>query len=528
MKPAQKEQTLRVVKGGQTPHFYSFAHFLVDNRRHVLLRDSAPAPLTPKAFETLLALIEAGGQVVEKDKLMQRIWPDAVVEENNLAQCVSALRKALGEDPREHRYIATVPGRGYRFVASVRELDEEEAERVINERPADGAAAPTASSPAKRGTLTGVIGQHRWRAAIALAALIAVVAAVIYFSKGAKGIESILSHRERAKLAKRRNVDPEAHRAYENGRYHWNKRTSAGLRRAIEYFNEAIARDPNYAQPYSGLADCYVLMEGLSPTILPPDEAYPKAKEAAMKALQIDDQSAEAHASLGRIKLNYDWDWPGAEKEFRLAIQIDPDYPTAHQWYSVYLAYLGRHTEAIAEARRAYALDPLSLATSRDLATAYYRARQYDQAIAQCQKMLDLDPQAYVRLRDVLEHVYEQLGRYDEAVAERVKAWTVLGQAEKAAALRAAYDKSGWKGYLQMTADSLIERAMLGKVGSINMAKVYARSGDKDRTFEWLEKAYAERSSGIIAIKSDPAFDWLHADPRFQNLLRRIGLASYR
>jgi tetratricopeptide (TPR) repeat protein len=267
-------------------------------------------------------------------------------------------------------------------------------------------------------------------------------------------------------------------------------------------------------------------MEGLSPRTLPPNEAYPKAKEAAMKALRIDEQSAEAHTSLGRIKLNYDWDWPGAEKEFKLAIQIDPDYATAHQWYSVYLVYLGRYTEAIAEARRAYALDPISPATSGELAAVYYRARQYDQAIAQCQKMLDLDPQAYVRLRGVLEHVYEQLGWYDKAVAERVNAWTVLGQAEKAAALKAAYDESGWKGYMQKTADSLIERAMLGKVGSFDMAKVYTRLGDKDRTFEWLEKAYAERSAGIVSIKSDPAFDWLHADPRFQRLLRRIGLTS--
>lgn len=392
-------------------------------------------------------------------------------------------------------------------------------------------ASPVASPPAKREPLIGAIKQ-RWRAAsIAPAALIAVVAGAIYINESDKTTESIavppFINKERESLAKRQNVNPEAHQAYLIGRYQWNKRTSSGFRKAIEYFNEAIARDQNYAQPYAGLADCYALMDGLSPMLLPPNEAYPKAKVAAMKALRIDDQLAEAHASLGRIKLNYDWDWPGAEKEFKLAIQIDPNYLTAHQWYSVYLAYLGRHTEAIAEAQRAYALDPLSLASSRDLAAAYYRARQYDQAIAQCQKMLDLDPQAYVKLRDVLELVYEQLGRYDEAVAERVKAWTVLGQAEKAAALRAAYDRSGWKGYLQKTADSLIERAMLGEVGSFNLAKVYARLEDKSRTFEWLEKAYAERSTGIVSIKSDPAFDWLRADPRFQYLLSRIGLSPY-
>src|SRR5262245_37186206 len=535
----------------ETNQPYRFGDYEVDPTERVLRRNGEMVSLPVKPFEVLLVLLERRGRVVSKKELIERVWPDSFVEEANLSRHVYTLRRALGENPKENggedHFIRTVPGRGYRFVVSVRELDEKEAEGVIDERPAAGGGAPAASSSAKWTSLTGAINQRwqrlqglqrwqrlqglqRWQrrrsVAIALAAMTAVIAAVIYYSKGANGIESILPHRERDRSAQRRNVDPEAHLAYVQGRYHWNKRTSAGLKKAIEYFNAAIARDPNYAQPYAGLADSYVLMEGLSPRTLPPNEAYPKAKEAAMKALRIDEQSAEAHTSLGRIKLNYDWDWPGAEKEFKLAIQIDPDYPTAHQWYSVYLVYLGRNTEAIAEAHRAYALDPISPASSRELAAVYYRARQYDQAIAHCQKMLDLDPQAYVRLRGVLELVYEQLGWYDKAVAERVNTWTVLGQAEKAAALKAAYDESGWKGYMQKTADSLIEQAVLGKVGSFDMAKVYTRLGDKDRTFEWLEKAYAERSAGIVSIKSDPAFDWLHADPRFQRLLRRIGLTS--
>ena len=180
MKTAQREQTLRVVKGGQTPHFYKFAPFIVDNRKHVLLRDGAPVSLTPKAFETLLVLIEAGGQVVEKDELMRRIWPDTVVEENNLAQCVSALRKALGEDPHEHRYVVTVPGRGYRFVASIRELDEEEAERVSQERPAasddaiaEARPALSAASPIRESK------RHKRAVVVALAALLVGVAAIL-------------------------------------------------------------------------------------------------------------------------------------------------------------------------------------------------------------------------------------------------------------------------------------------------------------------------------------------------------------
>jgi serine/threonine-protein kinase len=441
------------------------------------------------------------------------------------------------EPPPLAQFASEVPEAMERIIRRALSKNREERYQTARELLDDlkslkSGAAPGASSPAKRGPLTGPI-RRRWRgAAIALAALIAVIAGAGYFNESDRAIKSIavlpfIKNKGRGRSAERRNINPEAHQAYLKGRYHWNKRTAAGLSKAIEYFNEAIARDPNYAPPYSGLADCYSLMDGLSPTLLPPNDAFPKAKEAAIKALQIDGQSAEAHASLGRIKLNYDWDWPGAEKEFKLAIQIDPDYPTAHQWYSVYLAYLGRNTEAIAEAQRAYALDPLSLGASRDLAAAYYRARQYDQAIAQCQKMLDLDPQAYVRLRDLLELVYEQLGRYDQAVAERVKSTTFLGGAEKAAALRAAYEKSGWEGFLQKTADSIIGQARLGKVGSYNMARVYSRLRDKDRTFEWLEKAYAKRSSGIISIKTDPAFDWMRADPRFQELLRRIGFPTH-
>jgi DNA-binding winged helix-turn-helix (wHTH) protein len=516
----------------ETDQTYRFGDFELNASERVLKRGGEIVSLPLKAFEVLLALLERHGRVISKEELIERVWPDSFVDEANLARHVYTLRRALGERPKENggedHFIQTVSGRGYRFVASVRELDEEKAERVIHERPAASGAAPAASSPAKRGLLTGAITQRWRRAAIALAALIVVVAAVKYLSKGDKAIGSMFPRGERERLANRRNVDPEAHQAYVKGRYLWKKRTSANLRSAMEYFNEAIARDPNYAQPYSGLADCYLLMDGLSPPLLPPNDAFPKAKEAAIKALRIDDQSAEAHASLGRVKLDYEWDWSGAEQEFKRAIQIDPDYPTAHQWYSVYLVYMGRYTEAIAEAQRAYALDLLSPATGRELAAIYYRARLYNQAIAQCQKMLALDPQAYLKLRDVLENVYEQLGWYDQAVAERVKIMTVLGRADKAAELKAAYDRSGWKGYLQKTADSIIERAMTGKVGSFNMAKIYARSGDKDRTFEWLEKAYAKRSSGIISIKSDPAFDWLHADPRFQDLLRRIGLASYQ
>ncbi len=335
-----------------------------------------------------------------------------------------------------------------------------------------------------------------------------------------------LSREEQEQLAKHHRGNPEAYQAYLKGRYQWSKRNAESFRKAIEYFNAAIALDPNYALAYAGLADCYVLMSGISDP-LPPKEVFPKAKDAAMKALRIDDRLAEAHTSLARVMLDYDWDWPGAEREFKLAIEINPSYPTAHQWYSVYLSYMGRHQEAITQAQLAIELDPLSPSINGGLARAYYRAHQYDQAIGHGMKMLELDPHAYIKLNYDLEVSYEQLGLYDQAVAARLNVMTTTREGpEKVAALRAAYTASGWRGYLQKLVDLLKEPLRQGKISSFDMGRMYARLGDKDRAFEWLERAYADHSGEIVTLKADPVFDRLRTDQRFTDLLRRVGLTQ--
>ncbi len=327
------------------------------------------------------------------------------------------------------------------------------------------------------------------------------------------------------RLARRYPRNPEAWQAWLKGRYLWDKRDAAGFRRAVEYFNQAIASDPDYPLAWAGLADCYALMAQLG--ALPPQEAYTKAKAAAKQALQLDEQLAEAHTSLARVLFYYDWDWAGSEREYRRAIELDPGYSTAHQWYSVLLSYLARHEEAIAEARRAQELEPLLLAANGDLVRAYYRARRYDQAIAHCLKMLELDAHDYFKLNYDLALAYEQKGLYDQAVAARLKALNIGGGTDWTAPLRDAYAASGWRGYWEKEIE-LVTRKDWQRYDqpSFYLAQLHARLGEGERAIEWLEKSYQEHADKMVMLKIDPLFDNLRADPRFRNLLRRVGLSQ--
>jgi TolB-like protein/DNA-binding winged helix-turn-helix (wHTH) protein/Flp pilus assembly protein TadD len=332
-----------------------------------------------------------------------------------------------------------------------------------------------------------------------------------------------LSGEEEKRLAKRYTENVEAYQSYMKGRFWWNKRTGEGFERAIEFFNEAISLDRNYALPYAGLADCYAIMSPYNLT--GPKESYPKAKAAATQALAIDNQLAEAHASLANITWLYEWDFPAAESEFRQAIELDANYPTAHQWYSVYLSSMGRHDEAIREAKQAYELDALSLAVIRDLARAYYHARQYDQAIATYMKALELDPRHY-RYNSWLELAYAQKGLYDQAIDVHLKALNVMGwNPKEIAALELAYRAAGWQEFWRKELELAKERADRAYFMSYNLARTYARLGEIDQALEWLEKAYAEHSDHLVLLKVDPIFDPLRAEPRFTDLLRQVGLA---
>jgi serine/threonine protein kinase/Tfp pilus assembly protein PilF len=333
-----------------------------------------------------------------------------------------------------------------------------------------------------------------------------------------------LTGAEQQQVAKNYTVNPEAYQLYLQGRYHWNKRTVEGVNKATEYFQKAIEKDPTYALAYVGLADSYIVVPNLQRR-----EVFPKAKAAALKALEIDESLGEAHAALANIGFYYEWNWANAEREYKRAIELSPNYATAHHWYGESLAGLGRFDESFTEYNRALELDPLSLAISTDLGMAYYYARQYDRAIEHLKKLIELDPN-YVRTHFYLARVYEEKGMFEEAFAEREKGIILSGgNAEKVARekiqITNALKTSGAKGYWQKLLDLTEESAQQKgeSPNSLDMAVLYARLNKRHEAFEWLEKAYQERES-LSFLNAESDWDNLRDDPRFQDLLRRVGL----
>jgi TolB-like protein/Tfp pilus assembly protein PilF len=338
-------------------------------------------------------------------------------------------------------------------------------------------------------------------------------------------LEAKLTGDEQHALSSRPTENPEAHQFYLKGRFYWNKRTDEGVRKGIEYFQQAIEKDPTYALAYTGIADCYSL-EGLHIDVgsLSPSEAIPKAKAAAMKALEMDDTLAEAHTSLAFIRLNYDWDFPGAEREFKQGIELNQNSANAHHWYSHYFMAMGRIEESLAESKRALELDPLGLIMNTHLGWHYMNAHQYDLAIDQFRKTLEMDAN-YGLAHWYLGLAYEQKAMYAEAAAELRKAKDLLKENVAVAAdMGHNYAVSGKRDEAQKVVDELTELSKLRYVSSYHIALIYTGLGEKDRAFEWLENAYKERSDLLVYLKVDPRLDSLRSDPRFQDLLRRVGL----
>ena len=313
----------------------------------------------------------------------------------------------------------------------------------------------------------------------------------------------------------------EAYYLYLKGRDYWNKRTKEDLQQALTCFRQATEDDPHNALAYAGLADCYNMLVFYS--LLPPKGAFPEAKAAAEKALVIDETLAEAHTALAYAQWKYDWDWADAERDFKRAIDLKASYATAHQFYASYLASLGRSEEAIEEAKRAQKLDPISLIINAAMAWDYYLARRYDDAIEQSRNTLELDPNFFPAHR-YLGLAYEQKAMYAEAIAELTKAANLAGgSAQMRAALAHAYAISGGKSAAREILVELEETAKVRYVSPYDIATVYAALGEKDQAFNWLHKAYDERSDWLAYLKVNPVFDNLRSDPRFIELLRRVG-----
>jgi tetratricopeptide (TPR) repeat protein len=307
------------------------------------------------------------------------------------------------------------------------------------------------------------------------------------------------------------------------GRYQWNRRSDEGLKKGIDYFKQAIGLDPNYGLAYAGLADCYNLL-GVPDVAgtLAPREAFPKAKAAALKALGIDDALAEAYNSLAFVKFWFEWDWSGADREFKRAIELNPNYASTRHWHGLYLITMARNDEAIAEMRRAQELEPLSLIINTNLGWAFYYARQYDRAIEQYQRTLEMDANfANARLR--LGEAYEQKGMYEEAIREYQKAITLSRwNVRMVGSLGHAYAASQKKDEARKVLEELKEASNVRYVSPITIAIIYAGLGENEEALAWLEKGYEARES--VMMLRNPQFDSLRSDPRFGNLVRKVGL----
>jgi serine/threonine protein kinase len=329
-----------------------------------------------------------------------------------------------------------------------------------------------------------------------------------------------LTGEEKSRLAKPPTENSAAYQLYLNGLYYWNRGTESGYQEAVDYFNQAIVKDPKFALAQTGLADTYTLMGDSG--YMAPGDAWPRAKAAAMVAVGIEDSLAEAHSSLGLVKAYYDWDWTGAEKEFRRAIELNPNLAVVHHWYGSFLARMGRQDEALREILKAREIDPLSPLIGTTLGWNYYVSRQTDLAIEQLKKTLDFAPN-YSPARRLLEACYEQKAMHREAVAEWQKALTLSGNPELAASIGQDFAASGYNAVLQDWLEGLQDLSQREYVSPYEIAQVEARLGDRGKTLTWLEKAFQDHDSRIVALRVEPAFENLRSDARFQSLVKRVG-----
>lgn len=618
---------------------FEFGPFRLDPAERLLLRDSKPVPLTLKAFDTLLFLVENRGRIVEKNELLAEVWTGTFVEEATLAQNIFTLRKTLGDTPEGHHYIETVPKRGYRFIAPVKEFWPDVREFVASGesvkplgsklythirgalwgRVAVGIAVVIAVAVLTwgiRSYLVGVGDPHRAIHSLAVLPLVnlshdpeqeyfadgmtdelittlakiselrvtsrtsvvryrnaqkslaqigrelgvdAVIEGTVVRSGNkvrisaqlihaatdrhlwaetyernlddvlsvqaevgrdvAREIEVKLTADERARLAPAPTVNPEAYELYLKGRYLWNKSDQPS--KSAEYFQQAIAKDPDYAAAYAGLAQAY----GSLGSFVPPKEIVPRAKEAARKALELDPSLDEAHLALSQILQLYDWDWRGAEAEIQRAIELNPSNSTAYFWDAVLLLTLGRSAEALAQVRKAQRLDPVSPLTGSGIGLALYSQRQYDRAQEELENALQLEPN-FVPSQLYLAWVYEEKGMNEQALA----ALRRMNEASGPGLLSLLYLAEGYaKARAPGEARNILKRVIAESdqkyVPAVYFAIVYAALGERDKAFAWLEKAYAERSGALCVFLRSPKFDSLRSDSRFQELLLRVGLS---
>jgi TolB-like protein/Tfp pilus assembly protein PilF len=531
-----------------------------------------------------LALLGSNGRVVTGEELLEAVWGQTNVERGNVTSSISDLRKALGDSLKTPTYIETIPTRGYRWIGPITRVDKPaskslavvvlpleslttdpaekyfaagmteallaglgkiEALKVIAYSGANGGQrepADLAHSVAAGFALTGSVLHKQEMLRITVHLLRAQTGEQIWAEsydgslrdvfklqtavsqKIAEEIRVKLTPQDQARLAGLRKVMPAAYLEYLKGRYHWNRRTPEAFRKAMEHFQCSIRTDPAWAPPYAGLADAYLLLGSTSYDALPPREAMPKAKAAAASALKLDDSNVEAHASMAYSLMAFDWDFPAAAREFHRALELNPGYPTAHQWYAHYLLAMGKMDDAIAEMRKAWERDPLSLAINTGVGWALYLARRYDEAIEQYRKTLDMDDH-FVVTRIVLGMCYERNAMKAQAIDEFQRALRIAPESTFALArLGQTYASSGNREEALRIMDQLTRLSKTRYVPSTYAGAIFAALGDNDQAFASASAAYQERSHYLIYLNVEPSLDSFRADPRFSDLACRIGL----
>lgn len=632
---------------------YEFGEFRLDAGKRLLLRRESGEvlPLTPKVFETLLCFVRRSGIVITKDELMETVWAETIVEENNLSQNISILRRALGEKRGEHRFIATVPGKGFKFVAQVKEIRETQKELETDPVTLEQLAVAANSSalvaqsnlkPAAKaleknfflllataGAVViglSLIGFYVWRenknSANAPIKTIAVLpfkplvaknrdeslemgmadtliarlgnsreivvrplSSVRKFGgleqdalaagralnadsvldgnlqrwgdtvrvnvrllktmdgtalwtgtfdekftdifkvqdaiaqKVAAALTLQLTGGDQIKLEKRYTNSAEAYEFYLRGRFHYFKITQPEIRKAIGFYEQAIKIDPNYALAWAALADAYrtLPIAGFAPS----KECFPQAKRAALRALEIDDQLAEAHVVLGWVAFWHDWNWTAAESEFKRAIELAPNNSDAHRAYAHLLSNLGRHDASITEIKRARELDPLTLITNMLESQFLFYAGREAEATARLQKTLEIDSNFWAAYNG-LGRVYLHQARYPEAIAALQKAKALNNSPEPLTQFGYALAKSGNRAAAQAALAELQSFDVQNYVPAYNFATIYNGLGENGTALDYLEKSFQEREAQLTFIKIDARWDEIRAEPRFIDLMRRM------
>ena len=499
---------------------YEFDSFRLVPSERQLLHDGRAVALPPKAFDTLVILVQNRGHALKKDDLLKQVWPDSFVEESNLNHNISVLRKALS-DGNGNGYVETVRGYGFRFNAEVRTSASSDSTVLVHKRTRTHVVYKEEQTQTERTTTVVETYNPARRSflagAVILILVVGIVVAYFAYMRQAGSAKSAASTAPPVPVRKTENAA--AREAYLLGRHFWNKRNSEDIFKAQRAFQRALEIDPNYAPAYVGLADC--LMTGGSIPGLGEN-----SKSLALKALAIDDTLAEAHATLAYYLSAVEWDWAGAEAEFQKAITLDPSYATARHWHAYHLVSLGRVEEAVSEARKAEEADPLSVIIKTDVGHLLYFARRYEEAISQYLKALQLDPNfrvAHWRLGEALI----QTRKFDEAVSHLQKAISLEGaktsgmEAWIAHAKAAANDRAGALQILNRLKNDAELRSWCYYVASI-----YASLGDKDSAFAWLDKSLQYHEGQLAVIKVEPVFDKLRDDSRFANLLQRMKLPT--